>query len=469
MTAALGVMLDKAANTQTFFGGGEVENMSKQVASSKNHHSNDVSCLKVNNSGDRQWAASGQVGKNAAIFVWNTQTGEKRQRMALAKNARAVAAIAISKDGEYVATADKHNDHNVIIWKGTDQLWGNKGGPDEIFDICFTQEDGKYDVFSAGKKHYMHWREDQKNKKGIFGSNPRTSFACICADDQGNTYSGGSNSLIYVWNGNSIKQTLNCHDAGFVGAINWVGGMLYSGGRDGKVYITDTSTMETQKGIEFGVLPRAIDVHDGNLVVGLKSGSIIECNIESGEMNTLMQSHNEGEAWGLAMDDGHIYSSGDDNQVKKWSPAERKCLDTAIVSEKEERARKNRASTLSRFPESQCSRGLAVSPSGHIAVCANDGKVTIRTTDDIHTVNFTLEDPNEWCEVAEYSPDGSHLAVGSHDTNIYIYETEGYSLVGTCSKHNATITCIDWSMDGSKIRSVCNAYELLFFDAPSGE
>lgn len=77
-----------------------------------------------------------------------------------------------------------------------------------------------------------------------------------------------------------------------------------------------------------------------------------------------------------------------------------------------------------------------------------------------------MYDSQEWIEVAEYSPDGAYLAVGSHDTNIYLYETEGYSLVDKCTKHNATIATIDWSMDGTYIRSTCNAYELLFFTMP---
>lgn len=72
--------------------------------------------LNVNVNGDRCWAVSGQVGKSPPVFVWNTQTGEKRSRLKLAKNARAVAACAISSDGNYIATVDKHNDHNVAIW-----------------------------------------------------------------------------------------------------------------------------------------------------------------------------------------------------------------------------------------------------------------------------------------------------------------------------------------------------------------
>lgn len=38
--------------------------------------------------------------------------------------------------------------------------------------------------------------------------------------------------------------------------------------------------------------------------------------------------------------------------------------------------------------------------------------------------------------------------------------------MGKCTKHNSFITSVDWSKDGKYIRSVCGAYELLFF---SGE
>ena len=60
MTAALGVILDRNNNTQKFFGGGEVENTSKQTANDMNGHTNDVMCIKLCN--HKKMAASGQVG-----------------------------------------------------------------------------------------------------------------------------------------------------------------------------------------------------------------------------------------------------------------------------------------------------------------------------------------------------------------------------------------------------------------------
>lgn len=128
-------------------------------------------------------------------------------------------------------------------------------------------------------------------------------------------YGGGGNGLIYVYNGNSIKQTLDFHgeDSGFVGAINWVGGKLFSGSRDGKVLITDTSSMTCIKGFQADALPRAIDSHLGKIVVGLRNGNIEEYDIESGEQKVLSSSHNDGEVWGLDSDGTYVYTTGDDN------------------------------------------------------------------------------------------------------------------------------------------------------------
>jgi WD40 repeat protein len=244
-----------------------------------------------------------QVGKSAPCFLWDACTGEKLGRAKLPKNSREVSACAIRADGEYFATADKSNDHMVTIWtKGGDMVFCDKGGPDHIFDLSFGKDTSKIQVWSAGVKHFCYWdAEKLDKKKGIHGKvGPMTSHAAVTSDDKGTAYSGASNSGIYCWRGNTLFKVLYVHDKGFIGSINWVDGKLYSGGRDGNVCITNTETYECEKKISFGVLPRALDVKDNMMVVGLRNGSIIECNMDDSSMTTYMQSHNDGEVWGLA-------------------------------------------------------------------------------------------------------------------------------------------------------------------------
>jgi len=70
----------------------------------------------------------------------------------------------------------------------------------------------------------------------------------------------------------------------------------------------------------------------------------------------------------------------------------------------------------------------------------------------------------EWIETMVFSPDSKHLAVGSHDNTIYLVDTKTYKKHIKLTGHSSFITAIDWAADGSFIRSVCGAYELLFFN-----
>lgn len=116
---------------------------------------------------------------------------------------------------------------------------------------------------------------------------------------------------------------------------------------------------------------------------------------------------------------------------------------------------------------------------------------------------------NQWTQVIAYSPDGGLLAMGAHDSVIYILETKSYSLkvVGICNNrfititiphffffqrlkysfafflsfahistrqfklkgHSSFITCFDFSSDGRFIQSTSNAGELMFWNCVEGE
>lgn len=195
----------------------------------------------------------------------------------------------------------------------------------------------------------------------------------------------------------------------------------------------------------------------------------------------LMRSHYAGEAWGLAVYKHYIYTCGDDNQLIKWDIKRRTAVDSYLLWTKENEKssgigtlpqkdllkKKNTASSLSKLAPAYQARALAISERHkHLAVGFNDGKVVIKKLSDPSTNLHVLYESNEWSEVMEYSPDQDKLAVGSHDNNIYVYNVtqHGYALYTTLKAHTSYISALDWSEDGSYIRSNCGAYELLFFN-----
>lgn len=115
-----------------------VENTAKNVANDENAHTDDITALSM--STDRNWAVTGQVGSAPSAFIWNSKTGEKRQRFKLQKGARGVAAVALSNDSKYAALVDIHDDHNVYVFEvdsGALKM-KEKGDTSKIFDVCFS-------------------------------------------------------------------------------------------------------------------------------------------------------------------------------------------------------------------------------------------------------------------------------------------------------------------------------------------
>lgn len=139
-------------------------------------------------------------------------------------------------------------------------------------------------------------------KKGIYDGAPMTSFSCVTFGDDGTCYTGGANSKIYKWDAAERKctGTISAHKGGFICSMTFQNGSLFSGGKDGDVHEIDVAGMCSKRSWSFDSLVRAVDVMDGNLLVGCRDGTIWLRGMEGGEPKAIMSSHNDGEVWGLA-------------------------------------------------------------------------------------------------------------------------------------------------------------------------
>lgn len=101
-------------------------------------------------------------------------------------------------------------------------------------------------------------------------------------------------------------------------------------------------------------------------------------------------------------------------------------------------------------------------------ISTNCGFCEVRAVTDLNTTLHTLSEPKEWNQCIAFSPDSTMCAVGSHDNNVYIYETAGWTLKATCKGHSSFIIALDWDAHNNCIRTNSGDYELLFWSAVDG-
>jgi WD40 repeat protein/Ca2+-binding EF-hand superfamily protein len=85
------------------------------------------------------------------------------------------------------------------------------------------------------------------------------------------------------------------------------------------------------------------------------------------------------------------------------------------------------------------------------------------------SLSHSKHDCLEAIDDLKYSPNGQYLAVSSHDNYIDIYDVKHkYTKVARCKGHTSYVTHIDWSRDSRILQSNCGAYEIIYWDIPSG-
>jgi len=237
--------------------------------------------------------------------------------------------------------------------------------------------------------------------------------------------------------------------------------MIVVGGRSNTVHVLNATFKETAKYI----VPDwviSVDKYGDRVLCGTRGGVIQEFS-GYGRM-VLMESHCEREVWSLALspayEDGQILlSTGDDNTIKAWDIAHKRCISTCILEARDMRTKVHRRSLL---PLNQQSYALCISPKGHVAVALNDGRVTIRN--NVYQLNLILKvlsESKEWVHAISYSPAGNSLAVASEDTCVYIYDVAANYLLFHQLPFPVPVVSLDWSKKEQYLKTCDLAGSLL--------
>ncbi|KAM8747140.1 echinoderm microtubule-associated protein-like 3 isoform 1-T1 [Acanthopagrus schlegelii] len=447
-------------------------------------HTDCVRCLTLHP--DKVRVASGQTagvdkdGKplQPCVHIWDSTTLVTLQQIGLGTFQRGVASVAfsIADSGAFLCVIDDSNEHMLSVWdcnKGTKHA-EVKSTNEAVFAVDFNPSDST-NIITCGKSHVYFWTLNTgqfTKKQGIFGKYKKPKFIqCFVFSLTGDVLTGDSEGNILTWGksaadvktlGKGAKETFQimrqtrAHEGSVFTLCTLQGGGLLSGGGKDRKIIRWSADLAPERECEipekYGAVRTIADVDGEELLVGTTRNAVLRGTFSDGFV-AIVQGHVD-EMWGLATHPSQniFLTCGHDRQVCLWNTEEHK-LDWCITLEE--------YGLCAGF----CPNGSVVS------VGLSTGRWMVL---DLLTREVVSEstDGNEQLSVMRYSPDGSFLAVGSHDNFIYIYNvTESgrrYTRFGKCNGHSSFITHLDWSKDGKYIMSNSGDYEILYWDIAAG-
>uniref|UniRef100_A0A671X8N2 EMAP like 3 n=1 Tax=Sparus aurata TaxID=8175 RepID=A0A671X8N2_SPAAU len=430
-------------------------------------HTDCVRCLTLHP--DKVRVASGQTagvdkdGKplQPCVHIWDSTTLVTLQQIGLGTFQRGVASVAFSDSGAFLCVIDDSNEHMLSVWdcnKGTKHA-EVKSTNEAVFAVDFNPSDST-NIITCGKSHVYFWTLNTgqfTKKQGIFGKYKKPKFIqCFVFSLTGDVLTGDSEGNILTWGKSAADVKTLAHEGSVFTLCTLQGGGLLSGGGKDRKIIRWSADLAPERECEipekYGAVRTIADVDGEELLVGTTRNAVLRGTFSDGFV-AIVQGHVD-EMWGLATHPSQniFLTCGHDRQVCLWNTEEHK-LDWCITLEE--------YGLCAGF----CPNGSVVS------VGLSTGRWMVL---DLLTREVVSEstDGNEQLSVMRYSPDGSFLAVGSHDNFIYIYNvTESgrrYTRFGKCNGHSSFITHLDWSKDGKYIMSNSGDYEILYWDIAAG-
>uniref|UniRef100_A0A8C9CAS3 EMAP like 6 n=1 Tax=Phocoena sinus TaxID=42100 RepID=A0A8C9CAS3_PHOSS len=433
-------------------------------------HDDDILSLTIHPVKD--YVATGQVGRDAAIHVWDTQT-LKCLSLLKGQHQRGVCALDFSADGKCLVSVGLDDFHSIVFWdwKKGEKIATTRGHKDKIFVVkCNPHHVDR--LVTVGIKHIKFWQQAGggfTSKRGIFGSVGKLeTMMCVSYGRMEDlVFSGAATGDIFIWKEILLLKTVKAHD-GPVFAMYALDKGFVTGGKDGivelwddmferclKTYAIKRAALSTSsKGLLLEDNPsiRAITLGHGHILVGTKNGEILEID-KNGPMTLLIQGHMEGEVWGLA---AHprlpvCATVSDDKTLRIW-----------------ELSSQHRMLAVRKLKKG--GRCCAFSPDGKaLAVGLNDGSFLVVNADTVEDM-VSFHHRKEMISDIKFSKDtGKYLAVASHDNFVDIYNVLTSKRVGICKGASSYITHIDWDSRGKLLQVNSGAKEQLFFEAPRGK
>ena len=457
--AALGIVLEKSSNSQTFF----------------KDHDEDVVSLAIHP--NRNIIATGQMAKAGKaklidIYVWDI---DEKKPLANLKgfHLRAIRNLAFSPNGSKLLSGGEDDDNSVAVydWQNSKIICSSPVDKARVTELAFSSEN---EFVTIGLKHIKFFSLNGRNisgKKGIFGSVKQEALICLAY--VGNVLlTGDAKGNLIIWNGRSATKSIKAHK-GPTYVLYYNAGskenVFYSGGADGIVNAYDIKynlkfNIDTSKMSPFKLGIRSIDINNNIncMLLATSGGDIIEISsISNYKVNNnykvLLSSHYDTELWAVTVhpNNSNLFATGGgDSTLRVWDVKKNKMIKHLILD--------------------QDFRAIDWSSNGkYLIVASMLGKiyyVDYASFKVVYSIQSMFKGSKQWIQEMKISPDNEYVAYGSHGgvskvEILKVVENDAKPLKSYCiidPRFTSSLTHLDWSEDSSNIVVNSLAFELKF-------
>lgn len=416
--------------------------------------------------------AAGQIGHKPFINLFNCETMETVTLIS-GQLEKGISHVTFNSNGTYLAGCAMNDDHDIAVYDISNSAAPKvvahaKGVKDVVLDMKFSQAANSGASLILATQRGLYIADVLKGSikiSKVTGWGAKGVPACLCIGFCKNWdyVVGLQTGEIATAKGKSVSKILPAHKGPLFSICSDSNRQqVFTGGADGKVIVWDAN-MSQKMAIDMSqenlsvIMPKVralcFDDKTNKLLVGTRSGEIAEITPgQPGRGKIHLKGHFDRELWGLSVhpSNDEYVTCGEDFLLAKWNMTARKQIASAML--------KFQAKTTDICPKGKS-----------IAVGCTNGTVLIFDYATFKEVKAFKPSAKE-ISIVRYSPDGSKLAIGSHDARIYIYNAaRGYPNEPNkiCKGHHSTITHLDFSKDGRVLMSNCTSYEILFWDTES--
>jgi WD40 repeat protein/DNA polymerase III delta prime subunit/UDP-2,3-diacylglucosamine pyrophosphatase LpxH len=397
----------------------------KKVRTFKKEHSSQVWSISFSPNG-QTLVSGGQDGK---ICLWNIDTGECEKTLSGGsddKNHCVIRSVAFSPDGKFLISSD---DHDVKLWEINNEKEPCVTIASKLaINVLSFNPNGSSFAGGAADGNVRLWSAQTRRRIGIFPRQSNSPIHAVAFSYDGSLLAsaGGEEGKIYLWDAKKLQlKSILKNDS-------------------------NTSQMTKVRSLAFQA--------NGKYLASASDDRVIRLwNIDTGEPKLMTGRSAEGihqkqylghtnrvRAIAFSPDDKTLISVGDDQAIKFWDVAEKKCVNTL-------------QGYTNRF------WSVVFSPDGKmLASGSDDGTVRLWNPEDGSVKEFEKKHKN-WVWSVAFSLDGRTLASSSEDGKIYIWDVRTCTFLGDGLGSNEPdpntqqrIRSITFSPDGRLLASASN-------------